>query len=1403
MSRFLGTFLLTGTLTLAGWSGLHAQQLAATVPELKGEAFSESSAELTAASAAMPPNREYIAQILLDEGKYQIAADGTLHYEHRIIYRVDSAEGVKNWSEISASWDPWYEKQSQLRARIFQPDGSSVELDQKTITDAPIKGEDSDTFSSEHVRRAPLPGVAVGSIVEQDVVTEEKATYFSGGSLYRYYFRSGVPSGRIRLTVELPSTTPYKDVITNLPGLVVDRAESDGRKHNVYQLTNAAAWHSSDIDLETNSPDTPLIEFATGASWEDVASTYAKLSDPQTVLTGSESILPDSLPSERMARIRAIVQKLHREIRYTGVEFGAAKLTPQPPGEVIKRHYGDCKDKATLLVAMLRTAGIRANLALLSTGPGRNVLDELPGMNRFNHAIVYVPEQKGGPESGGGSALWIDATAESFEVGTLPFADQGRSALIIAPDTKSLTKTPEAKPEDSVLVETRTFTLAGLGPSHVEETSSTHGYVDASYRSAYGGPDTPRMHDELENYVKNAYLAKKLTSFSHGDGTDFDHPFQLTVVADGARRGTTATDEAVVVIFPNAVISGLPKWFSEAPVVVGPETSAETKHELELQSKNRLATYTIRPFINEKVTRIKIPDGFALRSLPANKTTQLGTGTMTESYSSGEPGIVTVDFRFSSGSSNLSADQCLALRTAVLELNKRDYVGIYFDQVGSKAIADGHIREALEADRKLIAEHPTEALHHVRLARALLDAGIGSEAHSEARRATELDPKSSIAFATLGWTLEHDDLGERFGKGYDLAGAIAALKQAIVLDPDDNDPRFDLAILYEFDARGIRYAADADLPSAIRAYNELIERTKEKDAQAASQYRENLIYALLFSSKFTELDTLLASLPSSNAHTACAIASAAAQHGAAAGIAQANRGNAAASDRNKNLRTAGSQLAALHKYAEAADVISAGIQGGDDAPAMAREIELYRSLRTSSLKPLPATNPASPVQSITYGVMAGTLTKEQAEAALSHRAYVSNDEFERDVKKNLASSGFLKSVAENSDMTEPVMLDLLAGNMTFTSTGDDQNGYAIVTQMPGSDPSHYYVLREDGAYRVIADDHDQVQVGNAVLYALEHKEPAQAKAILDWKRDLTHKEGGDDAFAGVLLTRFWTVGSSKPGADSPEAMRLAAISLLAGSMDAKPYVAELIPLREKASGQRQTDLDLLIAETGVGSEQPDVALPAALRLLEQEPDSLTALRLAGQSYGFKNDPKTWLEMLAPRLAKRPKDHDLLSEQVRAYLQAHDFDAAQAAEKKVLDSGKAESSDYNSFAWLGLFHNYLGDDVTKAAQQSNMLTKNGSFAELHTLACIYAAQGRTTEARQVLKQAMNAGSLTQPDSAVWYTLGLIYEQYGAKTAAIEAFRKVEAHELDDHTYIDPTSTYILAQARIHDLSATAQ
>ena len=133
----------------------HGQEPAWT---LTGPAFSASVEELRAASAKIPAEKFMEATVLFERDAYAFDAEGRVTYRHWIIYRIETQAGVDSWSETHSQWEPWYQNQPEIRARVISADGKVSTLDQKTITDGPANEDSEDTYTDARVRKAPLPG---------------------------------------------------------------------------------------------------------------------------------------------------------------------------------------------------------------------------------------------------------------------------------------------------------------------------------------------------------------------------------------------------------------------------------------------------------------------------------------------------------------------------------------------------------------------------------------------------------------------------------------------------------------------------------------------------------------------------------------------------------------------------------------------------------------------------------------------------------------------------------------------------------------------------------------------------------------------------------------------------------------------------------------------------------------------------------------------------------------------------------------------------------------------------------------------------------------------------------------------------------------------------------------------
>lgn len=365
--------------------------------------------------------------VLLDDSHFAFEADGRLTESHHIIYRIENEAGVANWSEISGQWEAWHQQKPELRARVISPDGSVHWLDATTLSDVPVHEEAPDLYTDERRYGGPLPAVAPGAIVETEVILRDKSPLFAGGIVRRYTLAWGVPSNASQVEITHPESLPLRYQTHLLPDAATTKTEENGIETILLKQGPLPAYDNEPEDAPPDLVLYPQMEFSTGTSWEEVAAEYARLTAPKLRVGDVESLLAglNLKNADRKTTIRRIVSALHKNVRYTGVEFGESSLIPQFPSETLQRRYGDCKDKASLLVAMLRGVGVPATLALLKTGPGRDINTELPGLGMFDHAIVYVPASDSDRE------LWIDATAQYSQVGTLPWMDYGRWALVI------------------------------------------------------------------------------------------------------------------------------------------------------------------------------------------------------------------------------------------------------------------------------------------------------------------------------------------------------------------------------------------------------------------------------------------------------------------------------------------------------------------------------------------------------------------------------------------------------------------------------------------------------------------------------------------------------------------------------------------------------------------------------------------------------------------------------------------------------------------------------------------------------------------------------------------------------------------------------------------------------------
>jgi len=1352
------------------------------VESWKAAHFSVEPKVLYEAASAVAAPEGAVATILVDDESFTFDESGRVVHVGHFVYKILTQKGAEGWDSLSVGWEPWHEARPEIKVRVIAPDYSVHSLDPSAITEEPARGGDYKIYSDGKRLRAPFPAIAPGVVVEEEYIERETEPFFSTGRVGRTTFgHERVPVAHSSVTFDAPAALPLRFHTLLLPDLKPARTEANSRVTFTYEMGLMEGLDAREPNIPPDVAYFPEIEFSTGASWQAMAAEYSKIVDSRANLAVVQPIVDKLIAGKTSTAEKetAILDYLDREVRYTGIEFGEAALMPHELADTLSKKYGDCKDKATLLATLLRAAGIPAYVALLNAGSRMDVPADLPGMGLFDHAIVYVPADAKRKEP----ALWIDATDRYARLGQLPADDQGRLALIARPETTSLVKTPQATSKDNAILELRELALSENGPATVTEKSQPKGIFESNYRGNFADKPDKDARNGLTNYVKGMYMAEKLSAVERTDPADLSQQFELKLVCEKAKRGYTDLDSAVAAIRLEALFQRLPDDLKRRE-----DPNDKKKKDGDDKPKKPRTTdwWLNEASVVEWCYRIVPPAGFVPKELPKDATIQVGPALLTEKFSTEKDGVVAADLVFDTVKRRFTVAEAEELRNKVAEISGGSAILVNFEPIGEVLLREGKVREALAEYRSLVALHPSEAVHHLQVAKVLLEAGMGESARSEARLAVKLEPNSALAEKTLAQILKHDLVGRNMRPGSDLAGAAEAYRAAIKLDPDDNGTQGDLAILLEYDAAGLRDSTKAKMKEAVAEYQKL---GQEKLSELG--IGNNMAFALFYAG---DPEGAIKAAQKLNSQPAGLFAaSEAILHGSKAGLAEANKRSNGDSAFKQTAHTAGQMLMNSRQYALAADFLEAGASGDNAAQVMGLATVLRTAQHHEDLHF--ANTPADLVKRAFLLSMDPELTEAKLAAISSRNALEVMKNEDADAKKEALEAGKkMNSWLARDDSSIDVEVDIRMQEAEPKGEGSDETGYRERLQIPGGINVTFFVVKEDGQYRLLDSEDKPNAVALEMLDRIKDGNLKGAKTLLDWLREDMHLEGGDDPLGGAVFPRFWTKGQA---ADARK-MKLAAAAILA---DTKPTAGQGIALLEEAqkdavSDRERTNILLALADGYSTTDNYAKLLEVSSALLKQEPESRRAFLLSEQALMGLSRGSEAIARADERLKLLEGDQDALTMKMTVEANQGNFAAARGWAQKLIEQGKENAGLLNDSSWFSLFTGKVTDaDIAMAIKSTQLAKDNPSI--LHTLACLYAEAGKTKEAHDLLLRGMDDMNLDEPNDAYWYAFGRIAEQYGEREIAIADYRKLEKPK---EPLAIPTSTWLLAQMRLKALNA---
>lgn len=378
------------------------------------------------------------AVMLLDDVQYRAGRGPRQRYEHRA-WKVLTLDGVKEFAQQKFVWEPTY---SSLTIHGIWVVRDGLRRDAWSAEDARVLNFESNLdqgiYDGRQTLVVELRDLRAGDVIEYATTVSGENPIFEGHVSFTQFVGTVEPLSLLRLRVLWEGARALQFKAHG--GAAEPTATTVGKVTNFRFEARDLKPVRFELGAPHDVPQVPSITFTDWNGWPDVAawsSRVFKASQPgmrfYAALEGFRKLPEDQ-------RLEKVVRFVQDDVRYVGVETGAHSHLPHSVEWVLERGFGDCKDKAQLLVALLRGLGVDAAPMLVNTAPGMVTADELASPLAFDHVIVKVALPDG--------PRFIDAT-QTHRRGRLSKVDPPAFGLGLIADAKStaLEAIPTAQPE--------------------------------------------------------------------------------------------------------------------------------------------------------------------------------------------------------------------------------------------------------------------------------------------------------------------------------------------------------------------------------------------------------------------------------------------------------------------------------------------------------------------------------------------------------------------------------------------------------------------------------------------------------------------------------------------------------------------------------------------------------------------------------------------------------------------------------------------------------------------------------------------------------------------------------------------------------------------------------------------